>query len=96
MSRDHSEYSVSSADDRMHFVRAPNGLRARLGESEIAHLALLDQPFHRAHRLLDRNLGIHAVQAVDVDDLHTEALERRIAGLDHISRVSGRQHPLEA
>ena len=53
--------------DRMGRVGAADRLRRRLGEAEVAHLALLDQLGHRADRLLDRHLGIDPVLVVEVD-----------------------------
>ncbi len=42
--------------DRVDRVGAADRLRRRLGEAEVAHLALLDQLGHRADGLLDRHL----------------------------------------
>ena len=70
----------------MHLVRAADGFRARFGQAERAHLALLDEPLHRAHRVLDRRVGVDAVLVVEVDDLDAEALQARLAGLHHVLR----------
>src|SRR5712691_10096597 len=82
-SRAHSEYSVWSAV--MGWI-----LDARwsefgpASESQISHLAGLDEFRHRAHRLLDRHLGVDAVQIIEIDRLDAELLEARVAGLAHV------------
>ena len=42
-------------------------------------LSLRDQVGHRCDGLLDRHLGIHAVQVVQVDGLHSQAAQRGVA-----------------
>ena len=63
--------------ERMDLLRAADGRRRRLREPEEAHLAGLDQSRHRAH------LGIDAVLVIEVDHVHAEALETRVARLRH-------------
>jgi hypothetical protein len=75
-------------NERMHFVRAPQGRHARLGKREIAHLALVDQLFHCAHGILDRHFGVDAMQPVDIDHFHAEALERGITSLRHVTGMT--------
>ena len=70
--------------DRVRRMGAADGLRRGLGQAEVAHLPLLDQPGHRADRLLDRHGGIDAVLVVEVDHLDAEALEGGLAGLLHV------------
>ena len=74
----------------MHLVRAPEGSHARLGKREIAHLTLVDQLFHCAHGILDRHLGVDAVQPVDIDHFHAETLERGITSLRHVTGMTRR------
>src|SRR2546427_9448916 len=74
----------------MHLVRAPEGAAARLGKREIAHLALVDQLFHCAHGILDRHPGVDAMQPVDIDHFHAEALERSITSLRHVTGMTRR------
>ena len=64
----------------MHRVGAPDRRRRRLGQPEVAHLALLHELGHRPDGLLDRHVEVHAVLVVEVDEVHSEALERCVAG----------------
>jgi hypothetical protein len=73
-------------------------------------LAGLDEPGHRADRVLDRRLGIDAVLVVQIDVIDAEPLEARIACLPHVlglavdpalavhhrDRELGREHDLVA
>src|SRR4051794_22636703 len=61
---------------------------AGLGEPEVADLALLHELGHRADGLLDRRLLVDAVLVVEVDGVHAEALERRLARLAHVAGVA--------
>src|SRR5712691_8127436 len=70
--------------DRMDPGCALERLRPGLREAEIAHLAGLDQPRHRAHRLLDRHVRVDAVQVVEVDVVDAELREARLAGGAHV------------
>ena len=70
--------------DRMHGVRARDGGRRGLRQADVAHLALLDEPRHRAHRVLDRHLGVDAVLGVEVDDVDAEPLQARVARPRHV------------
>ena len=77
--------------DRMHLVRAADGLRIGFRQAERAHLALLDQALHRADRVLDRRVRVDAVLVVEVDDVDAQALEARLAGLHHVVRACRRR-----
>ena len=68
-------------------MRAPNRVRRGLGEPEVPHLALLDELGHRADGVLDRRLGIDPVLVVEVDRVHAEALQRRLAGRADVVRA---------
>src|ERR1051325_11273249 len=70
--------------DRMHGMRAADALGARLAETEMAHLALLDEAAHRADRLLDRHIRIDAMLVIKVDRVDAEPLQASPAGLLHI------------
>ncbi len=72
--------------DRVHSVRAADRLGARLGEAEVAHLAGRHELGHRAHRLLDRRVGVDAVLVVEVDVIDAEAPERALARAAHVGR----------
>src|SRR5207302_2010780 len=65
--------------DRMDGVRPADRRRRRLGQSEEAHLAFLDERGHRADRLLDRRPRIDAVLIVEVDRLDAQTRQARLA-----------------
>ena len=65
----------------MHCVGAADGGGRRLGEPEIADLALRHQLAHRADRLLDRRIGVDPVLVVEVYVIDAEPGERSLAGL---------------
>ena len=58
--------------DRMNGTRPLDGLGARLGQAEIAHLAGLDQLGHRADGVLDRDIGVDPVLVIEVDVVDTQ------------------------
>jgi len=68
----------------MHRVGPADRLRTRLGEPEEADLALLHEPGHGPHGLLDGHLRVHPVLVVQVDDVDAETLQARLAGRTHI------------
>src|SRR5215207_6295161 len=70
--------------DGVHGVGLPDGLWSRLGEPEVANLAGLHKLLHRADRLVDGCLRVHAVLVVDVYVIHAEARERSVAGRPHV------------
>src|ERR1700733_10888924 len=72
----------------MNRVRAPNRLRSRLRQTEIAHLTLRDQPRHRADRIFDRRVRIDAMLIIEVDHVGAEPLEARFAGRLNIFRLA--------
>src|SRR5258707_11305551 len=53
----------------------------------MAHLALVDQLLHRAQGILDRPLGVDAMQPVNIDHFDAEPLERSITRLRYVSGV---------
>jgi hypothetical protein len=71
----------------MCLVRAPDGVGRRLGQPEVAHLALGHQLGHRADRLLDRRARVHPVLVVEVDVIRPQAAQRRLARLVHVLRA---------
>src|SRR5438552_17866953 len=73
----------------MDLVRAADGRRTRLGQSQRPHLALLDEPLHRADRFFDRRVRIDAVLVVEVDYVDAQALEARFAGLHDVLGPAG-------
>src|SRR5579864_7650993 len=66
--------------DRLDRVRAADDLHSCLGESEVLHLALLNQVLHGPSHIFDRNIRVYAVLIKQIDDIRPEALER---GLGH-------------
>ncbi len=74
--------------DRVGGMSAADGGGRRLGEAEVAHLAGGDQLAHGADGLLDRNLGVHPMQVVQVDVVDTEAGKRCVARLRHVGRIA--------
>ena len=63
--------------DRLDRMRAADRLRARLGEAEVLHLALLDQLLDRAGDVFDRHVRVDAMLIEQVDAVGPQALERR-------------------
>ena len=72
--------------DRLHGVRAADGLRARLGKAEVLHLAFADQLLDRARDVLDRHVRIDAVLIEQIDDVGLEPLERSLGDLLDVLR----------
>src|SRR5437764_5904275 len=62
----------------------PDALRPGLAHPEITDLALFDEPRHCADRILDRHCRIDPVLIIEIDDIDSEPLEARLAGLDNI------------
>lgn len=62
--------------DGLHGMRTPDGLRASLGQTEVLHLAGLDQFFDRPSHLFDRHVRINAMLVEQVDDIGLQAPER--------------------
>src|SRR5207249_2702837 len=67
--------------DRLNGVCTTDGLHACFRESEMFHLALLNQILHGSGDVFDRHVGIDAVLIQQVDDIGLEALERGLGDL---------------
>ena len=80
--------------DRVDLMRAPDRAGGCLGEAQVAHLALLDELLHRAHRLLDRRVRVHAVLVVEIDVVDAQAAERSVARLMHVLGIAAHAQPL--
>ena len=82
--RDHFRFRLSppqrvfalQRSDRLDCVCATDGLHAGFRESEVLHLALLDQVLHGSGDVFDRHVRIDTVLIEQVDDIGPEALER--------------------
>ena len=72
----------------MHFVRAPNGGRRSLRQSQIAHFSGFYQLRHGTHGFLDRHIRVDAVLIVQVDRGHAQALQTRFATSPHVFRAA--------
>src|SRR3954471_23851622 len=70
----------------MHFVRAPDSAGASLAEAEVSHLALLNEAGHSANGVLDRHVGIDAVDVIEIDDIDLHPLKASLAGDRHVIR----------
>jgi hypothetical protein len=65
--------------DRVNRVRAPDRRRADLADAEMLDLAGLLQFGHRADRVLDRHVGIDAVDEIEVDHIGLEPFQAFVA-----------------
>ena len=91
-SRVQSEYSLCSAVIGCTACARRMRRRRRLGEAEVAHLALAHELGHGADRLLDRHRRVDAVLVVEVDVVDAEPLQRRLARAAARTRA-GRSRP---
>jgi hypothetical protein len=80
--------------DRMHRMRAADGLLPRLRQSEKSHLPSLDQLRHHPHDLLDRHFGIDPMLIEKVDRLHTQPPQRSFNRSTNCVRPAGDAHRL--
>ena len=83
-SRLHNEYSVCSAAIGCTACARRIVCGAASDRPEPAHLAFAHQLRHRAHRVLDRRVGIDAMLVVEVDRVDAEAVEARVARLANV------------
>src|SRR5262245_11151912 len=58
--------------------------RRPAARAEIADLAGADEGVERLDRLLDRRRGIPSVDVVEIDEIHSQPLQRRIARLEDV------------
>src|SRR5436309_6263883 len=66
-------------DDGMHLVRPPDRVRAGFRQRYVTRFALLDESRHAANRFLDRNIGIDAGHAEDVQRFDAEPSQAFLA-----------------
>src|SRR5215216_7515082 len=68
----------------MQLVGLADGLGSGLRDTQVTYLPGLDELLHRAPGLLYRNLGVYPMLKVEVNVIHSEPLQRVIAGHPHI------------
>src|SRR4051812_14442023 len=76
------------ASDGMDFLCARQLVERHLGEAERLRLARLDGLGHGAPSLLERDLGIDAVQLVQIDDIRPETLQAVVDRRSHVLGTS--------
>ena len=69
-------------------MRAADSLDASFGESEVLHLALLNQILHRSGDVFDRYIRVDPMLVEQVDDIHLEPLEGPLDGLLDVLRLA--------
>ncbi len=79
--------------DRMDGLGSAERGRRHLAQPERPDLPLLTKPRHGPHRLLDRDLGVHAVLVVEVDRVGAEPLQARLAGGPYVRRAAVHEVP---
>ena len=72
--------------DRLHGVRAADGLGTRLGHTEMPDLARGDELLDRAGHVLDRHVRVDPMLVEQVDEVEAEPLQR---GVGHASDILG-------
>src|SRR5690606_36429466 len=70
--------------DGVHRVRAADRGRRRFGQAEVAYLAFTHEIGHCADRVLDRRLRVDAMLIIEIDHVHAEAFQARVASLLHV------------
>src|SRR5215211_6740339 len=68
----------------MHLVGAADGLGCGLRDTQVTYLTGPDELLHCAPGLLYGNLGVYPMLKVEFNLIHSEPLQRVIAGLPHI------------
>lgn len=71
----------------MYRVRAPQGLRTRLGQPDMADLSGLHKLFQRPDRIFDRHLRIDPVLVVQVDVVDAQAPKGTLDRAAHVFRA---------
>src|SRR4051794_33807492 len=64
--------------DGLNRVRASDGLCAGLRQTEVLHLALVDQVLHRTRDVFDRYVKIDAMLVIEVNRLDPESFQRSL------------------
>jgi len=72
--------------DRLDCMSTTDCLYARLGKSEVFHLAFPDEVLHRAGDVFDRNVRVHTVLIEEIDGIDLEPLERGLGNLLDVLR----------
>ena len=69
------------ARDGLDCVGAPNRLHSCFGKAEVLNLAFLNQVFHGSRYVFNRHVRVNAVLIEQIDNIGSEALERRLSDL---------------
>ena len=77
---------VLKRGDRLNLVGAADGLRTRLREAKMLHLAFLDQGLDRAGHVLDWQVRVDTMLLKEINHLDAEPLQRGIAHLTDVLR----------
>ena len=72
--------------DRLNRVCTPNRFSARLRQTEVLHLALLDQLFDGPSDIFNRHIGIDTMLIEKIDCFDIEAFERCVRDLPDVFR----------
>ena len=70
----------------MDTARAPQGVGRGFREPEMPHLVFFDQAHHGTHGFFGRRRRVDPLLAIEIDMIHAEALEARIAGFIEVVR----------
>jgi hypothetical protein len=76
--------------DGLHRVRAADCLRRRFRHSEVPHLSLLNELFHRASDVLDGYIWVDSVLIEEVDCVGLQPPQRRVGNFADVLRAAVR------
>ncbi len=85
-SRQNSEYSLCSAVDGLNRMGAADRLRACFRETEVLHLAFLNQFLYRSRNIFDRNVQIDTMLVEQIDRIDPQPLQRALSDLLDVLR----------
>src|SRR2546423_4055031 len=68
--------------------RGANRFDRRLGQADASHLSFAHQIRHCTYGVLDRRVPVDAMLIVEIDGVHPQSLERTLARLSNIFRLS--------
>ena len=82
--------------DRLHRVCTTDRARARLGQTEVLHLACGNQVADSSRHIFDGHVWIDAVLVEQIDRVDPEPLQRSFDGLADVRRLAVETNPLRA